>query len=284
MRWNIISLWPAHQFTLGAGTWTRHLDPARLVIAKAEFENIECLRNIHRSSSPRSSLIHMVAKQDGGWRPCSSTTPNRYPVPHIQDFHARLAGKVIFSKVNLVRGYLQVLVHPLDMPKIAGITPFGLIEFFRMPFGLKNAAQTFQRLMDTVLRDLHFFICLSDPVKVSLWADGDWLRTGQSLVTGAVHLCLDYDCMAADQVSDPDVPALRIAEMGLKLEDVAFGTAGTTLLCHVSTGQTQPVVPTGWRRDFISRANQIFKVRPFLLLNCSPVTILMQSHPHFTSW
>ena len=68
-------------------------------------------------------------------------------------------------------------------------------------------------------------------------------------ITGAVHFGVDYDCMAADQISDPDVQALRTAETGLRLEDVAFGAAGTTLLCDVSTGQTRPVVPTGWRRQ-----------------------------------
>ncbi|KAJ8371440.1 hypothetical protein AAFF_G00310730 [Aldrovandia affinis] len=43
------------------------------------------------------------------------------------------------------------------------ITPFGLFEFLRMPFGFKNATQAFQRLMDTVLRDLPcLFVYLDD--------------------------------------------------------------------------------------------------------------------------
>ena len=50
-----------------------------------------------------------------------------------------------------------------DMCKTAKVTPFGLFEFLYMPFGLKNAAQTFQRLMDRIFKGLPFvFIYLDD--------------------------------------------------------------------------------------------------------------------------
>uniref|UniRef100_A0AAV2LTK4 Gypsy retrotransposon integrase-like protein 1 n=1 Tax=Knipowitschia caucasica TaxID=637954 RepID=A0AAV2LTK4_KNICA len=126
----------------------------------------------------------MVPKSDGGWRPCgdfrrlnNATTNDRYPIPHIQDFSVHLAGAVIFSKVDLVRGYHQVPVRRQDVPKTAVITPFGLFEtfitpfglfeFLRMPFGLKGAAQTFQRLMDSVLRDMPFLFVYLDDVLVA---------------------------------------------------------------------------------------------------------------------
>ena len=87
----------------------------------------------------------MVKKSGGGWHPCGDfrrlnnvTVDDRYPLPHIQDFNTNLAGMVIFSKIDLIRGYHQILMTPDDIPKTAVITPFSLWEFLRMPIGLKN--------------------------------------------------------------------------------------------------------------------------------------------------
>ena len=50
-----------------------------------------------------------------------------------------------------------------DICKTAIVTPFDLFEFLSMPFGLKNAAQTFQCLMDRIFKGLPFvFIYLDD--------------------------------------------------------------------------------------------------------------------------
>ena len=93
------------------------------------------------------------------------TRPDRYPLPHIHDLNSKLHGARIFSVLDLARGYrnLNVPVAAEDVPKTAIITPFGLFKFLRMPFGLKNAAQAFQRLMDGILRGIAFsFVYLDD--------------------------------------------------------------------------------------------------------------------------
>ena len=99
----------------------------------------------------------MVKKADGAWRPCGDyrqlnlqTKPDLYTCPNIADLTARLEGCTIFSKLDLHKGFHQIPVRPRDMPKTAVITPFGLWEFIRMPFGMPNAGQSFLRMMDEV--------------------------------------------------------------------------------------------------------------------------------------
>ena len=139
----------------------RRLDPEKLAVAKKELGKLEELGICYRGNSEWSSPLLVTTKPCGGWRVCGDyrrlnamTTDDRYPVRTLQDFTAELHGKSIFSKIDLLKGYHQIPVQDSDIRKTAVITPFGLYVFPRTPFGLKNAGQDFQRLMDEILGDL----------------------------------------------------------------------------------------------------------------------------------
>ncbi len=139
----------------------RRLDPEKLVAAQKEFAAMEAAGIARHSMSPWASLVHLVCKADGSWWPCGdyrrlNTVRNQTPTCCPMDFIAKAEGWVIFSKIDLKKGYNQVPMNPEDIPKTAIITPFGLFEFTCMTFGMRNASNTFQQLMDHVLAGLAF--------------------------------------------------------------------------------------------------------------------------------
>jgi cleavage and polyadenylation specificity factor subunit 1 len=94
------------------------------------------------------------------------TEVDHYPTPNMPNLTSELHGACVFSKIDLLKGYFQIPVHPADVPKTAIVTPFGSFVFYYTPFGLRNAGATFQRTMDLIFSDLPFVIVYVDDILV----------------------------------------------------------------------------------------------------------------------
>jgi hypothetical protein len=115
---------------------------------------------VRKSNSPWASPVVLAPKKDGTLRFCVDyralneiTRRDAYPLPRIDDILEALKDAKYYCHLDLASGYWQVKMADKDIAKTAFCIPGGLYEFLVMPFGLTNAPPTFQRLMNTVLRD-----------------------------------------------------------------------------------------------------------------------------------
>ena len=148
-------------------------------VVEKEIQVMLDLEIIEPSKSPYSSPVVLVRKKDGSCRFCIDfrglnkiTVFDAEPIPNVEDLFVRLAHSRFFTKIDLAKGYWQILVLPEDRPKTAFATHQGLFQFIRMPFGLVSAPAVFARMMRMLhLADLsaeNFFDIL---VHSASWSD-----------------------------------------------------------------------------------------------------------------
>jgi len=107
------------------------------------------------------SNVVLVKKANGKWRMCVDYTDlnkacphDAYPLPNIDRLVDGAAGNKVLSFLDAYSGYNQIPMANTDMHKTAFITDDANYFYRVMPFGLKNAGATYQRLMDKVFSHL----------------------------------------------------------------------------------------------------------------------------------
>ena len=103
--------------------------------------------------------VVMVKKANGKWRMCVDFTDlnkacpkDRYPLPRIDQLVDSTADHQLLSFMDAFSGYNQIKMDEADQEKTSFITSQGLFCYKVMPFGLKNAGATYQRLVNQMFR------------------------------------------------------------------------------------------------------------------------------------
>jgi hypothetical protein len=73
---------------------------------------------------------------------------DNYPLPNMYHILQEVVGSKKMSMLDDLFGYNQIIVHPDDQENTTFTTPWGTFMYAKMPFGLVNAWETFQRAMD----------------------------------------------------------------------------------------------------------------------------------------
>lgn len=139
-----------------------------------EIEKMLEMGIIRPSTSPWAAPVVIVPKPDGTIRLCvdyrklnSVTKMDAYPIPSMEKMIDKIASAKYISTIDLTKGYWQIPLETSTIEKSAFITTKGLYEFLVMPFGMKTAPASFQRMMsETVLNGLDFADAYIDDVEV----------------------------------------------------------------------------------------------------------------------
>ena len=128
---------------------------------------------VEPSSSSWASPCTMVPKSDDTPRFCTDirkgnavTKPDSFPLPRMEDCVDEIGHAKFVSKLDLLKGYWQVPLTHRAREISAFVRPNGLFAYRVMPFGLRNAPATFQRLMNRVLGDMEGCTVYLDDVVV----------------------------------------------------------------------------------------------------------------------
>lgn len=138
---------------------------------QAQIQKLLDNKIIRPSISPYSAPVWIVPKKPDAsgkrkfrmvidYRRLNDVTcEEKYPLPRIEEILDNLGKCTYFTTLDLAQGFHQIEMDPTSIEKTAFSVNHGHFEYLRMPFGLKNAPSTFQRMMDEILRDYLYKFC-----------------------------------------------------------------------------------------------------------------------------
>ena len=135
---------------------------------------------IEESQSNWISPCILVPKHDGGFRFCTDfrkvndkTKSDSFPIPRIADCIDQIGNTKYVSTFDMLKGYWQVPLTQRARQISAFVTPSGFYQYKVMPFGMKNAPATFQRMVNKLVQDIDGCEGYIDDVVIfsDIWSD-----------------------------------------------------------------------------------------------------------------
>jgi len=147
----------------------RKFNEERCLVMKEETQKLLSAGHIREIQYPEwLANVVLVKKANGKWRMCVDFTnlnkacpKDSYPLPNIDALVDNSSGCKMLSFLDAFLRYNQIKMHPRDKCKTAFMTETCSYCYKVMPFELKNAGATYQRLMDKVLTPMLEGTCRS---------------------------------------------------------------------------------------------------------------------------
>ena len=154
------------------------MNPEKTALVDKEIQYMLQNGLIKHSNSPWSSPVVLVKKDHDQYRLCfdyrklnNVSKPDNYPIPRVDDCIDAVGNSTYITKFDMLKGYWQVGMTPRAQEMSAFVTPRGLYECVVMPFGMRNSASTFQRLMNIITKDIKNCVVYIDDIVI--YSD-DW--------------------------------------------------------------------------------------------------------------
>jgi transposase InsO family protein len=195
-----------------------------------------------------------VIKSSGEIRICGDykttvnqvATPDKYPLPRVDELFAAMSGGSYFTKLDLSHAYQQLVLDDESQELVTINTSKGLYRYTRLPFGVSAAPSIFQRTMDSLLADIPKAVAFLDDI----------------LITGSNE---------AEHWANVEAVLTKLEEAGLRLkrDKCVFGVREVVYLGHRIN--SDGIQPTTDKVDAVLNApvpNNVSELKSYLgLLN-----------------
>ena len=164
----------------------RRINPALFPVIEKEVKKLLDAKIIVplQYSSWVANLV-LVRKKNGEIILCvdfcnlnRSSLKDNYPLPKIEQILQKVVGSQRISMVDGFSGYNQIAMHPDDREKTTFTTPWGTFMYDKMPFGLMNVGDAFQRAMDiaSMGESDKFVVIYLDDITIFSQSDDEHLK------------------------------------------------------------------------------------------------------------